>query len=147
MLLKYGRINSGIVNEDNILAYRAQAFGGIIWLEEPLMKYRIHSSSDTMGLREVTADNHKKQIVKSSKSLIAIIQQIYDDSRSKINLSESLLNHLSWKRKGAEIDLFLFDNYTFKSYFLTDKRFYYKGVKKLFFNFYWILIREKEAGG
>ena len=45
MLVKYGKLSNEVVNEDNILMYRAQDFGGVLFLNEPLMLYRIHSES------------------------------------------------------------------------------------------------------
>lgn len=129
MLLKYGPINPDVVNEDNVLAYRAQHFGQIIYLNERLIKYRVHKSSVTMQHNQNTPENYKLRKVKNAKEVISLVNQIIDDSK-QIPISDALIKKLKRKKNTYSIDLMLYDNHNFKISYLYNFNFYKKLLKK-----------------
>lgn len=144
MLLKYGKLNNGLINEDNVLAYRASHFGGIIFVDELLMKYRIHPKSISNQNNINDLNHYIKRIVQGSNSVITINRQIFDDAKM-INFSKSLLTFVKRQTMEASIDLWLFDNGNFDWRFLTDAKFYAKCLKKVFIKLHWkYFISKKE---
>jgi glycosyltransferase involved in cell wall biosynthesis len=143
MLLKYGPINPDVVNEDNVLVYRAQDFGGILYLDEDLMLYRIHKQSVTNQFNDISIDNYMGRIVKNSRTSIALCKQVFDDSR-KIRISPDVLKGLEDEKMKSEIDLFLFGNGKFNPRFLGHSWFYVKAIKRIFFKPYWYLLKSKQ---
>jgi hypothetical protein len=113
-----------VVNEDNILMYRAEDFGGVLFLNEPLMLYRIHSESVSHKyLLNDSIKHFQKRIVQNAMSRISITNQIFKDS-SKIKVSDSLMLRLEKQRTESEIELYFFGNGKFKSEFIINLRFY-----------------------
>lgn len=143
MLLKYGPINPDVVNEDNVLVYRAQDFGGIVYLDEDLMLYRIHKQSVTNQFNDISLHNYAGRIVKNSRTSIAVINQVFDDSR-KIKISPDVLTELKVEKMKSEIDLFLFGDGKFSARFLWRPWFYIKLIKRIFFKPYWYLLKSRQ---
>ena len=127
----FGPFNSNIVQEDKILAYRAQFFGKIVHLDDRLMKYRMHSKSSSY---QHDATQYKWYIsIKKNNAVnfIAVYQQILVDNKI-LKLSSKLLNELEHRKRDFEIDLFLYSNHPFKLYYLLEKKFFIKLGARIF---------------
>ena len=141
MLLRYGRIDEQVFNEDVILGYRAFHFGGVKFVPEPLMKYRVHGGSISHAHHvEETPETFRKRIVQLAKSRMSVMRQVRVDDAS-MGFSDDLHDFMQKTELHARMDLFLFSEGDFSSAFLWHPAFYVKLVKKLFFMPYWYLIR------
>lgn len=82
MLKSFGPFNLSVVNEDNILAYRSEFYGGITYVEKKLLKYRIHSESLTEKVNTKNAVNlHQILIDKTNRRISQLTQIISDNNR------------------------------------------------------------------
>jgi glycosyltransferase involved in cell wall biosynthesis len=143
LLLKYGKINEDIVNEDFILAYRAQAFGKIIYLNEPLMLYRLHEKSTTREFHQKSYSNYKAQLVKGLQANIAIAKQILADARN-IEMSEQLLSDVKKEKFKNEVQYAAFGKNKVKFIYLLSPFFYYSKLKWILLNPFWFIFRKNK---
>ncbi len=131
MVDAYGPMNPEVTNEDKVLAYRAQHFGKIIYLDDKLMKYRMHPKSVSYH-QDLTI--YKSFIffkVDSAKNFFSVYKQILIDNKI-LNLSANLLKELENKKRTCNLDLFLYGDAPFKFDYLRDKRFFFKLFARIF---------------
>jgi glycosyltransferase involved in cell wall biosynthesis len=138
MLSKYGPINADVVNEDSVIMYRAKHFGGFLFLDEALLRYRIHIKSVSNQFYGSSIRNYASQIVTNCKNRLAIINQIFADG-DIITLSNDTVRHLNKEKRRLEIDLFLFSNGKFNISYFSEIWFYIKLAKWIFFRPYRII--------
>jgi glycosyltransferase involved in cell wall biosynthesis len=143
MLRRYGPLDKTIVNEDNILGYRAFHYGGVKFIHEPLMLYRVHAESISQHNYESEGMNsYRNRIVQLARSKVSIAQQVEIDNKI-FSISEDLLLWNSKQYKHGLIDLYLFDKGKFMPSFFLTFQFYMKLIKKWAFTPYWYLRRSK----
>lgn len=130
MLQKFGPFNSDIVNEDNILAYRAHFYGRIIFLHEKLIRYRRHEESVSHMPDILIYANYVKHISKNSKNMLAIYNQILSDNKV-LNLSPAFLLEINSKIVDSEMDWFLYGGGSFSLKYLKSSKFYQKFFKRI----------------
>jgi glycosyltransferase involved in cell wall biosynthesis len=135
MLLQYGPMNQEVVNEDNILAYRARHFGTVLYIDDALMKYRLHENAYGGKLQGNTIGKFRERILTTAAWGAAIGRQVLTD-RKQIPMSEPLVHEIKKRITAAEIDLFFFGNGKFSFGFLTQTVFYLKMAKWVFFRPY-----------
>ena len=123
MLNLFGPFEKNIVNEDVVLAYRAQYYGKIIYLEEKLMNYRAHSQSISFQHNPNIPQNYLSIKAKGAKHKIAIIDQIFKDNKI-LKLDPKFLSKLKTTRQNYEVDLFLYSDGVFQMTFLHGFQFY-----------------------
>jgi len=135
MLRHYGPMNKDVVNEDNILAYRARHFGEVLFLDAGLMKYRLHENSMGEKFRGDSITKFRTRILTQALWGAAIGRQVLTDS-DKIPMSVSLVSEMKRRIASAEIDIFLFGSGKFSIGLLQRPLFYVKLCKCLFFKPY-----------
>ncbi len=139
----FGTFNADVVQEDKILAYRAQYLGKIIHLDDCLMKYRMHSKSSSYQHDATQFKWYVKIKQDQANKFIAVHKQILTDNKI-LKLSNTLLKELEFRKRGFEMDLFLYSDHQFKLNYLLDKRFFRKLIARLFINQRLMLKRKRQ---
>lgn len=140
MLLMFGKFNPDLVNEDQVLAYRAQAFGEILYLEEDLMLYRFHTNSVSFAFYGNGYKNYEGQVKTIAKRRLATINQVFTDSRS-IKISESVLASLRSEMKKLEHILVSYGMHPFSAKMLFEPDFYSAILKRILRKPYWHILK------
>jgi cellulose synthase/poly-beta-1,6-N-acetylglucosamine synthase-like glycosyltransferase len=140
MLKRFGPFNADIVNEDNILAYRAQYFGEIIYLADRMIKYRRHADSVSFMPNTLIYPNYIGHIKKNARNMVAIYNQIISDNKI-LNLSPYFLKEINSKKLKSKIDLFLYGYEGFSFELLLHGVFYSKLIKRILLKYYLALMK------
>ena len=129
MLSFFGPFVTGLVNEDIILAYRANSFGKIVWINTRLVKYRIHDKSvsyNTSNLVDfITWKDYKDYRCQICLRQQAVFEQMVVDL-IKINIPSDFLNSAVLKNT---IDSFFYSNKLFDYSMLNHSYFYVQFLK------------------
>jgi glycosyltransferase involved in cell wall biosynthesis len=104
MLNLFGRINPDVTNEDKVYAYRALYFGKVIYLDEPLMKYRKHDYGVTNVPVKWNASNYSAYKEKIARWNVSLCKQILKDDKI-LQLDESLKRNIHSLLQKSEIIL------------------------------------------
>lgn len=126
----FGKFNNDVINEDVVLAYRAQFFGQIIHIDEKLMRYREHVNSITYNPKPDTFDGYRNIVLKNARSYIALNNQVISDNKL-IGLPQRFITEVRASTTGYEMDKFLYGSDKFKIAFLWKPQFYFKLFKRL----------------
>ncbi len=134
MLIHFGPFLDGLVNEDVALAYRAIAFGDIIYIPEPLVKYRIHNSSisfTTTNFVDFPNWKMKKQDLsfKANSNYYLMKQIIKDIPKLSIENSDFLFD----KFLTIRIFAFIYGSEKFSWDFIKSKIFYLEIIKYILY--------------
>ncbi len=131
MLQRFGPFIPEVVNEDNILAYRAQHYGKILYLDEKLMKYRIHEASVSYVDKRATKEAYTRNLVRNARGTISIYKQIKADDRI-LKLSRKVWDELDRRLVCSLIDLFVYTGKGFEVSFIFTHYFYKAILKRIF---------------
>ncbi len=143
MLRRYGPLDKTVVNEDNILGYRAFHYGGVKFIHEPLMLYRVHAESiSNKYYLKGSYLEFKNRIIQYAKSKLSIAGQVKKDY-STMNMSTNMLLWIRSQIQNSLIDLCLFGDGKFQMDFLLLPGYYKKFLKKIFMFPYWYFIHKK----
>ncbi len=123
-----------LVNEDVILAYRTAFAGNLVYIDEPLVKYRIHDVSISFTtankINYVDWATQKKDTISKVSRQLLIFEQIEQDN--KIMKLDNLLCLQPKKDKTAILG-FLYSNLSFSPYMLLSWFFYKESIKRILY--------------
>lgn len=54
LMIRFGKINSNVIHEDQVIGFRSALVGSLAYIEKPLVQYRVHGSSLTSKQRKPT---------------------------------------------------------------------------------------------
>ncbi|MES2628601.1 MAG: glycosyltransferase [Bacteroidota bacterium] len=131
----WGGFIPGLVNEDVILAYRAQFWGKLVYTRKPLIKYRVHDESLSNRPQPKTFDAYKRHQSKMANEYLHIYKQVMIDNE-KLKLSAATVAVLEERKKYHETIFFLYGSGGFKTEFLGSGLFYRQLVKRMLIKVY-----------
>jgi cellulose synthase/poly-beta-1,6-N-acetylglucosamine synthase-like glycosyltransferase len=130
MLNLFGPFNADIINEDIILAYRAQYFGKIVHVKEKLLKYREHPNSISQAISTKRFEGYRQEVKKNALRNRAVYNQVMKDNEI-LKLNAEFLSRLSRKNLSNTFYLFFYGDDKFKFAFLKFPEFYKQMMKRI----------------
>lgn len=111
MMVDLGPISKSVVCEDQVIGFRASMSGGISFISEPLVKYRVHAGSLTSGLMgsaKVSPSEYRNIFLAGAKRRLEFHRQNFQDCAHFDRCGREIMNCIASEVVADEFDVFVY---------------------------------------